>query len=135
MARGGARLNAGAKAKWKHGKTKTIRVPEVLVPQILEYSKKLDNEAIIENVPQSKTVPGIPGTGLPVVNNTLNLSNISIHRFENRSLVFIEDLIKAGYEIQPSKLAAIVLDEMYRSQIKGANTRNGSQKDFYRKGD
>jgi hypothetical protein len=126
MTRGGARLNAGAKAKWKHGKTKTIRVPEVLVPQILEYSKKLDGESNIEKVTQSKTVPGITGTGLLVIDNTLNLSNISIHRFKNRSFVFIEDLIKAGYEIQPSKLAAIVLDEMYKSQIKGANRSNGS---------
>jgi hypothetical protein len=126
MARGGARLNAGAKAKWKHGKTKTIRVPEALVPQILEYSKKLDAESNIEKVTQSKTVPGNPGTRLLVIDNTLNLSNISIHRFKNRSFVFIEDLIRAGYEIQPSKLAAIVLDEMYKSQIKGANRGNGS---------
>ena len=126
MTRGGARLNAGAKAKWKHGKTKTIRVPEILVPQILEYSKKLDDESIIENVSQSKAVPGNPGTRLLVIDNTLNLSNISIHRSQNRSFVFIEDLIRAGYEIQPSKLAAIVLDEMYKFQIKGANRGNGS---------
>jgi hypothetical protein len=126
MARGGVRLNAGAKAKWKHGKTKTIRVPEALADEIIEYTKRLDSEGIIENVSQSKTVPGIPGTKLLVTDNTLNLSNISIHRFENRSFVFIEDLIKAGYEIQPSKLAAIVLDEMYKSQIKGANRGNGS---------
>lgn len=125
MARGGVRLNAGAKPKWRHGKTKTIRVPEVLVPQILEYSKQLDTEGNIENVAQSKTVPGIPGTRLLIIDNTLNLSNISIHRFENRSFIFIEDLIRAGYEIQPSKLAAIVLDEMYKSQIKGANRSNG----------
>lgn len=126
MTRGGVRLNAGAKAKWKHGKTKTIRVPEALADEIIEYTKRLDSEGIIENVSQSKTVPGIPGTKLLVTDNTLNLSNISIHRFENRSFVFIEDLIKAGYEIQPSKLAAIILDEMYKSQIKGANRGNGS---------
>lgn len=59
MARGGARLNAGAKAKWKHGKTKTIRVPEVLADQILEYSKKLDDGSIIENVSQSESVTNI----------------------------------------------------------------------------
>lgn len=126
MARGGARLNAGAKSKWKHGKTKTIRVPEVFADQVIEYAKKLDSKGIIENVSQSKTVPGIPGTGLLIASNTLNLSNISIHRLKNKSFVFIEDLIKAGYEIQPSKLAAIVLDEMYKSQIRGANTTNGS---------
>ena len=71
---------ACAKAKWKHGKTKTIRVPEVLVPQILEYSKKLDNEAIIENVSQSKTVPGIPETGLPVLNQTWCYTMIQIYQ-------------------------------------------------------
>jgi hypothetical protein len=119
MPRGGARLNAGAKTKWKHGKTKTIRVPELLIDQIFEYAKKLDSEGIIENVSKSKTVPGIPATRLLVINNTLNLSNISIYCVKNRSFVFIEDLIKAGYEIKPSKLFAIVLDEMRISRTKG----------------
>ena len=133
MTRGGARLNAGAKAKWKHGKTKTIRVPEVLVPQILEYSKKLDDEGIIENVSQSESATNIIVTQKPEAIYTINLSNFSIHRFEGKSFIFIEDLIKAGYEIRPFKLASVVLDEIYKSQLKGANTGYGEQKSSFRK--
>lgn len=133
MTRGGARLNAGAKAKWKHGKTKTIRVPEVLVPQILEYSKKLDDEGIIENVSQSESATNIIVTEKPEAIYTINLSNFSIHRFEGKSFIFIEDLIKAGYEIRPFKLASVVLDEIYKSQLKGANTGYGEQKSSFRK--
>lgn len=29
--------------KWKHGKTRTIRVPIALADQILDYAQKLDN--------------------------------------------------------------------------------------------
>ena len=29
---------------WKHGKTKTIRVPVVLAKQIFEYAKKIDTD-------------------------------------------------------------------------------------------
>ena len=42
MARGGVRSNAGAKGKWKHGKTKSIRVPEALAEQVLEYTHNVD---------------------------------------------------------------------------------------------
>ena len=89
MTRGGARLNAGAKAKWKHGKTKTIRVPEVLVPQILEYSKKLDLGEVIESETKSKV---------------LDLSGISIRACNGKSAVYLEDLAKAGFEILPERL-------------------------------
>lgn len=44
MPRGGKRLNAGAKFKWKHGKTKTIRVPVVLVEKVLAFAHSLDEE-------------------------------------------------------------------------------------------
>ena len=89
MTRGGARLNAGAKAKWKHGKTKTIRVPEALLPQILEYSKKLDLGEVIESETKSKV---------------LDLSGISIRACNGRSAVYLEDLAKAGFEILPERL-------------------------------
>lgn len=133
MGRGGARLGAGAKSKWNSNKTKTIRVPEILVDKILKYAIKLDKNEIIENVSESNVVPGNPGTEFSVTNNTLNLSKISIHRSNGKSFIFIEDLIKAGYEIQPSKLAVTVLDEIYKSQLKGANTNNAGQKRSFRK--
>jgi len=126
MSRGGPRLNAGAKPKWKHGKTKTIRVPEILLNKIMEYAKKLDNEDAIEIVSFSNTVPGNPGTETLVSFSTLNLSNIPIYFSNGRSFVFIEDLVKRGYEIQPPRLAATVLDEMYRSQILKGSKPYGS---------
>lgn len=38
---------------WRHGKTKVIRVPEALVPQILEYARALDTTSRTnpENIP------------------------------------------------------------------------------------
>ncbi len=40
--RGGYRRNAGRKAGWRHGATKTIRVPIALREELLEISKQLD---------------------------------------------------------------------------------------------
>ncbi len=42
MGRGGCRRNAGRKAGWRHGETKTIRVPVVLREELLEIGKQLD---------------------------------------------------------------------------------------------
>ena len=119
MARGGSRLGAGGQSKWKHGKTKTIRVPEALAEKILEYARNLDNaesqnyskfeidtvsnsnelisgiderheaKGIIEHVTESKTV---------------NLSGISIKACNGKSAVYLEDLANAGYEILPERL-------------------------------
>ncbi|MFM6136954.1 MAG: hypothetical protein ACKPCP_22870 [Sphaerospermopsis kisseleviana] len=133
MARGGARSNAGAKSKWKHGKTKPVRIPESLIPKVLEYLQNLDKVGIIENVSQSKSVTNIFVAERRWKEDTLNLSNISIHRLNGKSFVFVEDLIKAGYEIEPSRLADVVLDEMYKSQTKGANTVYVGQKSGVRK--
>lgn len=90
MARGGARLGAGAKPKWKNGDTKTIRVPKRLEQQILDYARKLDAEVLLENETQSITI---------------NLSKISIIVYKGRPIVYLEDLIKAGYLILPKTLA------------------------------
>jgi hypothetical protein len=89
MARGGARLNAGAKFKWKNGKTKTIRVPEKLCTEILEYAKKLDLVDIIEYETKSKV---------------LDLSGISIRACNGKSAVYLEDLARSGFQILPERL-------------------------------
>ncbi len=89
MGRGGAREGAGGRSKWKHGRTKTIRVPEILAEQILEYAQKLDDEAIIEHETQSKV---------------LDLSGTSIRVCNGKSAVYLEDLAKMGYEILPERL-------------------------------
>ena len=52
---------------WKHGKTKTIRVPIVLAEQIFEYAKKIDiNEA--NTVSQLIVASNQGNTLLPVIN-------------------------------------------------------------------
>lgn len=89
MPRGGYRPGAGGQFKWKHGETKTIRVPIALAEQILEYAQKLDDGAIIERETPSKV---------------LNLSGISIRACNGKSAVYLEDLAKAGYEILPERL-------------------------------
>lgn len=92
MPRGGSREGAGGRFKWNHGKTKTIRVPIELADKILEYAHKLDDGAIIEHETPSKT---------------LNLSGVSIRVCNGKSAVYLEDLVKAGYEILPERLGKI----------------------------
>jgi hypothetical protein len=114
MARGGARLGAGAKSKWKHGKTKTIRIPELLVSQVLDYTEKLDKGVIIENETLSKT---------------LNLSGISIRQHNGIASIYLEDLIKAGYEILPDSLSNLVKARIKKLEIdKQLKNGNNTQK-------
>lgn len=47
-------LNHLIKPKWKSGKTKTIRVPEVLAAQLLEIARKLDNSDLFDLSQDSK---------------------------------------------------------------------------------
>jgi hypothetical protein len=120
MARGGVRSNSGAKGKWKHGKTKLIRVPEELADQILEYAHKLDENANIESVAESKTDSSSVldsvsksniKTGLVLSpeseSNVINLAGISIRACNGKSAVYLEDLAKAGYTLYPERLGQI----------------------------
>lgn len=93
MSRGGKRDGAGSKPQWKNGKTKTIRVPESLADEILKIAHKLDEESIIDYDTNS---------------NIVNLSGVSIGEFRGKKVVFLEDLLRLGYEIKPLKLADLV---------------------------
>ena len=107
MPRGGRRDGAGGQFKWKHGKTKTIRVPETLVDKILEYAKKLDEIDIIEHETASKSlslVPEIKPLEHETQSKVLNLSGVSIRICNGKSSVYLEDIARAGYEILPEKL-------------------------------
>jgi len=53
MPRGGARQNSGPSPNWRHGKTRTIRVPIALADQILELAKKLDEGQPLEIAPRT----------------------------------------------------------------------------------
>jgi hypothetical protein len=94
--RGGKRVGAGSKPKWKHGKTKTIRVPEAIAQEILKIAHELDENGIIEVDTQSKVV---------------NLSGISIPEVRGKKAVLLEDLLRIGYEIKPVKLANLVKNQ------------------------
>lgn len=87
MTRGGYRKNAGSKPKWRHGKTKTIRVPIALADRIMEVAQALDFET------QSKYI---------------NLSGIPIRTVRGKPAVFVEDLIKAGFTVRPASLSSNV---------------------------
>jgi hypothetical protein len=93
MPRGGKREGAGGKPTWKNGKTKTIRVPIILAEEVLRIARELDEEGIIEHDTQSKV---------------LNLSGITVPQIKGRRFVFLDDLLRVGYEIYPLKLAEVV---------------------------
>jgi len=55
---GGARPGAGGGSRWKHGRTKLVRLPVVLVDKILEVARYMDqNEG---RLPSSAPVVRIP---------------------------------------------------------------------------
>lgn len=99
MGRGGARSNAGAKPKWNNGETKTIRVPKNLADKILEYARKLDNDEVIESGTSSKII---------------NLSNMSIRSHGDKPFIYLEEFLKARYEIKPLPLSMRVRNSMNR---------------------
>lgn len=93
MPRGGKREGSGPKSNWKNGKTKTIRVPVSLADDILDIARQLDEKGFVE-------LPGFP--------QVIDLSSINIPTIRGKSFVFLEELMKLGYEIQPLNLAAEV---------------------------
>ena len=42
MPRGGKRENSGRKPQWNSGKTKSVKLPELLIPEILEFAQIID---------------------------------------------------------------------------------------------
>lgn len=102
MPRGGYREGAGGKSKWKHGKTKVIRVPEVLADQVLNYARELDEGKIVtRNVKQITPMLKI-----------IDLSGVSITSISGQMGVRLADLIKKGYKILPDHLNQIVVNAL-----------------------
>ncbi len=109
MTRGGRRLGAGSKATWKHGKTRTIRVPEVLAEQILDIARKLD-EGLLPMTNWDEGLSPLPAQKTEAIierdteSKVIDLSGISIRACNGKSSVYLEDLAKAGYKILPERL-------------------------------
>lgn len=97
MPRGGKREGSGAKPKWRHGKTTVIRVPEALADDILDYARKLDKD-------------------LATKSKTVDLSGINVPEIRRKKFVFLQDLIRLGYEIHPLNIASSVRVEMNLSK-------------------
>ena len=104
MSRGGKRPGAGGKPTWKHGKTKTIRVPIALADEVISFARELDEKGIIEHDTDSKMI---------------DLSGITVSQIRGKSFVFLSDLVKSGYYVKPEKLAERVIDEVYKEQLAG----------------
>jgi len=94
MPRGGKRDGAGGKPTWIHGKTKTIRVPEVLAVRIADLARSLDEGRIIDDVTKSKYI---------------DLTGISVKFVDGDPVVYIDDLLKSGYTVKPITLVDRVL--------------------------
>jgi len=54
MPRGGARPNSGPSPIWKHGKTKTIRVPIALADRLLEVARNMDEQ--LDSEPDTSSI-------------------------------------------------------------------------------
>ena len=104
MPRGGYRKNSGNKSGWKHGKTKVIRVPEVLADQILEYAKKLDLGILEED----KKEIVIPIESLKII----DLSGISLTAINGQMGVMLPKLVEKGYRLVPDRLQQIVINSL-----------------------
>jgi hypothetical protein len=95
MPRGGRREGAGSKPTWKHGKTKTVRVPEALADKILGIAKVLDDTESID----------LQDLGYaPEEVKVIDLTGVAIHAHTHGAFVYLSDLIRIGYTIKPERL-------------------------------
>lgn len=99
MPRGGYREGAGAKAKWIHGKTTVVRVPESLVDEVLRVAHLLDEGKTVDDIKKSKYI---------------DLSGISIRLVEGRPAIFLEDLLRSNFKIRPVELVDRVRKQIDR---------------------
>lgn len=99
MPRGGQRKGSGSKSAWKHGKTKVIRVPEILADQIIEYARKLDEGKIKnDDVKQVTSMLKI-----------IDLSGVSLTSISGQMGVRLSDLVNKGYHLTPKRINDVVL--------------------------
>jgi hypothetical protein len=108
MPRGGKRLGAGSKPKWKHGKTKTIRVPVELADEILAIAQKLDQGETF--VSQSN----IPIIDCDTESKVIDLTGVSLISVSGQMGVKLTDLTLKGYQFKPDRLNRILLMSLSR---------------------
>ena len=54
MPRGGKRKGAGRKSAWNTGKTKAVKLPESLIPEIVEFARTIDSTLVDGSYGQEK---------------------------------------------------------------------------------
>jgi len=94
MPRGGYREGAGNKPTWKHGKTKTVRVPEALAEKILGIAKVLDDTEPLD----------LQDSSYISESKVVDLTGVAIHAHTHGAFVYLADLIRIGYTIKPERL-------------------------------
>lgn len=94
------RPGSGSKPTWASGKTKVIRVPELLADQLLEIARILDKGGSVSVVPLLDDKSS--------KEKVIDLSGISIQQSKGAIAIHLEDLVRAGFEIRPLGLAKIV---------------------------
>ena len=111
MPRGGKREGAGAKFKWKHGKTKTIRVPVELADQLLELAKKLDEGQTVVSESEIKETANID---YDTESKVIDLTGISLVSVSGQMGVKLKDLVFKGYSFQPDRLNRIISMSLFQ---------------------
>jgi hypothetical protein len=96
---GGKRSGSGRKSDWIRGKTTVIRVPEVLVDEVLRLARLVDQGKPVDDVTKSRYI---------------DLSGISIRQEKGRSFIFLDDLMRAGFKVRPLDLADRLRKDMDR---------------------
>lgn len=114
MPRGGYREGSGGKPTWKHGKTKVIRVPEVLAEKVIEYARRIDSFLAVESAINSSLIS-------VTESKVINLSGIPTYSFDKGSAVYLSDLIAFGYQIKPDGLHSSVINKNRFKQQSRAN--------------
>ena len=99
MPRGGYREGSGSKPAWRQGKTKVIRVPEILADQIIEYARELD-EGKLKNKDVKQITPLL---------KVVDLAGIPLTPIAGEMGVKLSDLVKKGYQLTPKRINDIVL--------------------------
>jgi hypothetical protein len=109
MARGGKREGAGGRPKWAHGKTKVIRVPEVLSEIVVSFIEFLDITLDPANVTWSNS-------DNVTESKVVDLTGIIIRSFNGKPCIYVSDLARVGYEIYPERLANTIKAREGREQ-------------------
>lgn len=106
MPRGGAREGAGGISKWKHGKTKTIRVPVALADKVLALAREIDSGDSHAVLKRAIAAPVMAGA--KAGDKVLDLSGIQMTHVNGEIAVKLEDLVRRGVVLHPQHLAKMV---------------------------